>query len=123
MNFTMRVNKLCSFDRSHLFREPIKVIEPDLQKVTSNYDDETGFVSHDIESVPYSPADDVRVNFRDSDFSLSVIIANDALKTLKPCKLDSDRFQNADNIDSTLECVDSLRQSAEIIVESSKDIE
>lgn len=119
----MRVNNFCGFDRSHFHRERIETKEPDLQTVTTVVDDETGLVSHNIENIPYSVKKDARLNFRDTDFSLSVVIANDGLKALKPCKLDSDRFQNADNIDSTLECVDSLRESAESIVETSNPLD
>ncbi len=118
----MRVNKVCKFDRSHLHREPIPTEEPDVQVVSSVYDDETGLVSQNIEHVPYRVEDDVRLKFRDTDFSLSVILENEGVQGLKTCKYSSDAFTNADNIDATLENVESLRLSAESIVQSSKNI-
>lgn len=118
----MRVNKVCKFDRSHLHREQIPTVEPDVQVVSDVYDDKTGFVSHNIEHVPYRSEDDVRAKLRDTDFSLSVVLANEGVAGLKTCKYTSDSFTNADNIDVTLEYVDSLRASAESMVESSNVI-
>lgn len=118
----MRVNKVCKFDRSHLHREPIPTTEPDIPVVSDVYDDVTGLVSQNIEKVPYNAQDDVRNKLRDTDFSLSVILANEGVKGLKTCKYSSDAFTNADNIDATLENVDSLRASAESMVQSSKNI-